>query len=233
MRNDIFRKGLVVGIILLFVGTNIIPMINADTRLIDKKNSLFKGSIRNEINSKCEDECDLNISATCYPPLCDNFVIFNIVVCDKSGNYPSNSTIEIQVTFDSSWTLYYALSFDNGKASDKIDVDWPADLNTHNVTLTANPIWGFYQETNWTDNSIYFTLTGGYYHGILIGSFTNKTANNNVSTINTVQLLSISIFPPYIQIFSSNEKIIIVDNTYFGYFGPTSIAAAFFFLHPV
>jgi len=233
MRNSLWKKGLVIGIIFLFISVQTIQIINADTRTIDKKIMFSKNTLQSMVESKSKAECDLNISARFIPPLRGDDILLDVSVFDKSGNFPGGEPVYINVSTDFSFNGTY-MGFYNeiiGYIFETIFFQWPNDLAAHNITLTTIPVEGF-SEINWSDNSVTYAITAGYYHGFLIGSFTNKAEMNKFTTINAVRLFSLQMFPPKIQLLSSNEKIVIVQHSYFGFFGPTFMAAAFFLVRP-
>ena len=241
MKKDSVKNVSIFGIILVFLGANILPNVCADTQSMSIKKIEFKKS--NEIATNTLN-CDFNIAAAVGPTLLGYPTICDITVYDKSRNYPLDA-VEIYVTIDVPWDGYYALDFNNVTkiGHGELTPDWPhnLELKTYNVTLTVNPLGGA-TETNWTDNSISFKITPYYYNGFLIGSLTNMTETENTLILTANQLFSLNIFPirfnplnnlTKTQIFSDNEKIVILKNSYFGTITPTFIAAAFYFKESV
>ena len=131
MTNNVFRKGLVIGIIILFVGASVLPVISANTEKINNLSSLEEVSIFQK----------RNISITEYPT--DNLTIslkpmtffFGVkIVLKNIGNEPLNN---IDWTFDTTGGLFVR----GGKGSgtkEKIEPDDEITIRLYPFPLAAS-----------------------------------------------------------------------------------------------
>ena len=156
MKNTLFKKGLIVGIIVLFLGVSVIPSINAKINCID-----------NYINKTKKNEDEISTSGNIWA-YHENWVLFvTTVICNK-GNYTLyNVTWEwffSSAGYGNSWqVLFYPI--DSIKGTQKV-------LKPHDMIRIPTRVRGY----GLFLAECYISTSGDDYYissavGIVFGSF--------------------------------------------------------------
>jgi len=167
MTKNVFWKGLVIGIILLFVGASITGAVS-----VSEKNNLCIGSkLYNE--NIVSNAIDIDLNFTEYelwkpdPPKCGEIFDLWFRVTDELGNLADGHSIEIIIiesdipdAIGLTWLSLYSSDF--GFAPFLIFFEWGPEKIPYSFTIDASIFdpAGEYNEINPSNNQKTFTKTG-------------------------------------------------------------------------